>query len=616
MEQRLQTINEPLQKQLIEKGDTYARCLNSYIEYYSFKQDELRKTIQLQENSKENITLKIGGTKADLKNVNEHIKNQESIVSKVDKREKELRPLWQDFKSFQDGLLHYSHEYEDKLTFRDKLNADLDVCENDRTVLKNKETELKQDLASKDQILQNVETRLNDVSKRWSELTNIRLFKVLVDPELSGSITPDYQLLSEDKISEWRSTVSNLENDKFELQNKISSLKYDLEYYTKSKFFPPPREVNDLLQTLKFQNYAVQYGWEYLAQNFQNNVAFIEKWAQEYPYLLDGIVVIYPDLSEMKNIVNNLNIHFLESSIYFTSAKAFTSTFSSQLVNNESFVLGTALMWRYKFELLEDRAKKIESEVQTSSNKIVEIENTIIERNTFIEICMKFRTRCSEQEYQDLKNEQITRKNEIDLLKRELDELSDEENQLNIKLKSLRLNIKTTSTNIETLNKNIIALENFKQLFEERKETLTKIEDFRKKEQTFRNEQEKLEKDLGTINTAIENTRMQEKYYIDWLKDYNKIFPEITTTIKLSKKSTDIKPTLNIDDLAREYNTIKDILKNNKDLQTIYRQIEEKNASLREKTNKFDIMKEQKKVTQLQIEQCDDKYSGKTVIDI
>ncbi|WP_371801689.1 hypothetical protein [Candidatus Lokiarchaeum ossiferum] len=213
----------------------------------------------------------------------------------------------------------------------------------------------------------------DEISKIWSRIINHPCFDE--DKDLVDLKKPIYSLINQESLEKKQDIIRENLIKIHGIQAEIKKLSMTKVYVDDKGTIPPEIETRKVLDYLNSHGVNAIYGWEYLLKHFQHSPTIIENWAKSSAYLLEGIVIITPQLAEVQILMENFQ-DLLQSPIYISNSTIFINSPNSE-INSNTILLYDQFQWKLHEDGIENFIENMaKQEANLSHNLETLLENT------------------------------------------------------------------------------------------------------------------------------------------------------------------------------------------------------------------------------------------------
>lgn len=440
--------------------------------------------------------------------------------------------------------------------------------------------------------LTEVKEFISEAEDMWNKITITNYFKRNLDPDLIGTKLPSYIVFANEEFMKVEKAKNDIQLKIVSLNSEENRLDEIFKYAEVSKTIPPNEDVKRVLAFLEKEGINADFGWNYLTTNYQSNSELVKAWAKSAPHLLEGLVIIYPSLKEVFEILKKKQFR-TRMPLFLSDAKLFSNYPSiSERVN--SLILQDAIKWKYDSlefsSYISDLKKDLESLIEQRKRVKKEL-NSIDE---FQNKCKEFTILYPEESFSQ-------KRVEFERIKREIE--SSQQLITNLNNESVKLKEKKTKIDKE--------IQDLRFLLQEAKDSRLKLTEFKTEWESKKNlEIEKSGKinEVENLRKMIEGDKLKRNDLRINIDEIGKEIEQLSTKktefsqelkylpINIENKYHEIKDKeilseiilKNLDTLRHEYSHAKDDFESDSTIEQNNKELKEKRTKRKRIRDKLD----------------------------
>ncbi|NHI92056.1 MAG: hypothetical protein EAX96_06095 [Candidatus Lokiarchaeota archaeon] len=496
---------------------------------------------EIRENiSKNNV--KSGELKQALRSLKNDFKSISTQLEEIEEKRKGLLEYFIAGYDLEGTISHYGYEIEEKrqeLISLDenykKLNQENYRKYTEKSVIKDKFSKVE---IEKDKLERELLNSLAD----WNDIISDTYFCSYFG-EIENKNEVNYNILNDENKHKLEIELNKITELLFDNNLRKRSFDQQVTYFDEKMMFPFNIEINLIKKILKDKGIEgwIGAGWEYLSK-YITDPDGRDDFANKIPHLLDDIVVIHSNISEIKNILNGLrengDLNHLERPVFISSPSIFEKI-PSQIDDKDFFLLQPGLKWRYEEEEASDRYDKLKTNRSILNEEITKTKtiesrliNLINKWNNYLEKNPHELHRDRLKRLKDIKIEVTEFQKEIQAIDSQI-----ETNQLN--MNDMEKKQKYLSNLIKEKEEILKKLEIFFEIYKNQSNLEEKKANILKEQQIKREDLDKVEADIDELNKRYHNKKIEIEEIISKEKEIEYKIRECDTSplenIKLSE---------------------------------------------------------------------------------
>nr|MDO8112533.1 hypothetical protein [Candidatus Sigynarchaeota archaeon] len=407
---------------------------------------------------------------------------------------------------FASGRLRDENEESDRI---------LTKLDSDHASALRRQGEIKSDIArvdacisatKKDQL--GIEKKLDEAKSAWRRVVETRYASQDLRPELRDQVEPDYEEINDALVCRVKQQAVELTLERGKHDVDITNLEYQSRYYTERGFFPPGKDVQEVLKILDDHGITAKHGWQHLLDSYPNDKSRIIEWVVMAPHVLEGVFVQATDLESVKRIVIDSGFS-ADIPIFISLSQALEEHPSRK--TDTTMVIHELLAWRHDLQEKIARAQGLAGEKRKLEELVKEGADKISVLSEFEQIASGFLSRHSRVEYRELILQRQKKEDEIATLEVQTNGLQKDIKKITGDIEKIGLDIAKEKRRKKGLEASISTIERFLTSWEKRDGLIQKKEEL----VTFL---ETLDREKGQIKDRIDELTARNKKIEDALE--------------------------------------------------------------------------------------------------